>query len=75
MSFRKPCHMPFHKLIPPLTLTEKSRLRSKRSRAQILPAPSPSASPFNANPTTQPTKICVPFTFHPDFPENFGKWY
>ena len=23
MSFRKPCHMPFHKLIPPFTLTEK----------------------------------------------------
>ena len=22
MSFRKPCHMPFHKLIPPFTLTE-----------------------------------------------------
>ena len=21
MSFRNPCHMPFHKLIPPLTLT------------------------------------------------------
>ena len=21
MSFRKPCHMPFHKLIPPFTLT------------------------------------------------------
>ena len=23
MSFRKPCHMPFRKLIPPFTLTEK----------------------------------------------------
>ena len=22
MSFRKPCHMPFRKLIPPFTLTE-----------------------------------------------------
>ena len=22
MSFRKPCHMPFRKLIPPLTLTD-----------------------------------------------------
>ena len=24
MSFRKPCHMPFRKLIPPFTLTEDS---------------------------------------------------
>ena len=53
--------------------SKKSRLRGGRSRAQILPAPSPSPSPFNANPTMQPTKSRVPFTFHPDFPENFGK--
>ena len=31
MSFRKPCHMPFRKLIPPFTLTGKelSELVSK----------------------------------------------
>ena len=48
--------------------SKKSRLRGRRSRAQIPPAPSP--SPFNANPTTQPTKSRVAFTFQPDFPEN-----
>ena len=40
---------------------KKSRLRGRRSRFQILPSP----SPFNAYPTTQPTKSRVPFTFHP----------
>ena len=25
MSFRKPCHMPFRKLIPPFTLTGNSK--------------------------------------------------
>ena len=25
MSFRKPCHMPFRKLIPPFTLTETEK--------------------------------------------------
>ena len=26
MSFRKPCHMPFRKLIPPFTLTDEELL-------------------------------------------------
>ena len=25
MSFRKPCHMPFRKLIPPFTLTDTKK--------------------------------------------------
>ena len=44
---------------------KKSSLRDRRSLAQIPPSPSPSRLT---------TKSCVPFTFQPDFPKNFGKW-
>ena len=30
MSFRKPCHMPFHKIIPPFTLTVIKPLYTKQ---------------------------------------------
>ena len=29
MPFRKPCHMPFRKLIPPFTLTETEKKKTK----------------------------------------------
>ena len=35
MSFRKPCHMLFRKLIPPFTLTAKIPLRNPYSRVPV----------------------------------------
>ena len=37
MSFRKPCHMPFRKLIPPFTLTDLNSCNSCNLVDSILP--------------------------------------
>ena len=34
MSFRKPCHMPFHKLIPPFTLTVYNSMTVSQKSSQ-----------------------------------------
>ena len=35
MSFRKPCHMPFRKLIPPFTLTEPENIKVENNGAVV----------------------------------------
>ena len=35
MSFRKPCHMPFRKLIPPFTLTEPENIKVENNGAAV----------------------------------------
>ena len=54
--------------------SKKSRLRGRRSRAQILPAPSPDPRPLLTQTLPRSLQKVVFITFHPDFPENFGKW-
>ena len=34
MSFRKPCHMPFHKVIPPFTLTVYNSMTLSQKSSQ-----------------------------------------
>ena len=36
MSFRKPCHMPFRKLIPPFTLTDVRNTKKSTQAINIL---------------------------------------
>ena len=46
MSFRKPCHMPFRKLIPLFTLTGMFRHVPECSMFQVLSTPNPSTDTF-----------------------------
>ena len=47
MSFRKPCHMPFRKLIPPFTLTETKMVFIVSSRYIYFPHMQPSSEFFS----------------------------
>ena len=60
MSFRKPCHMPFRKLIPPFTLTVKVKHFSEETKKRILNTQQPG-----------PASLQVTKNWHLSFIDNY----